>query len=89
MRGITGKQLNQRMRPRQVNRIFKSIAVKTELDTKQINGHSTRIGTARNLLNSDASIEKLIATVGWSEVDTVMQYFGINNLEAMRSQSTS
>ena len=69
-------------------RVFKSIAVKADLDPNQISGHSTRIGAAQDLLDSGASIGQIMAKVGWSKVDTVMRYVGVKNVEAMNSSST-
>ena len=64
-----------------------SLAVKAKLDPKQISGHSTRIGAAQDMLSGGASIGQIMAKVGWSKVDTVMRYVGINNIEAMNSPS--
>ena len=63
------------MDPGQINRLFKSIATRAELDPKDISGHSTRIG-------------QIIAKVGWSKVDTVTRSVGFNNIEAINSPST-
>jgi site-specific recombinase XerD len=88
LRGITGNRLNLAVDPGQISRIFKSLAVKAELDPEKISGHSTRIGAAQDLLVSGASIGQIMAKVGWSKVDTVMRYVGVNNIEAMNSPST-
>jgi site-specific recombinase XerD len=85
LRGITGNRLNSAMDPGQISRLFKSIAVKSDLDPKEISGHSTRIGAAQDLLDNGASIGQIMAKVGWSKVDTVMRYVGVNNIEAMNS----
>lgn len=87
LRGISGNQLNQAMDPGQISRIFKSLAVKADLDPKQISGHSTRIGAAQDLLDNGASIGQIMAKVGWSKVDTVMRYVGVNNINTMNSPS--
>ena len=44
------------MDPGQISGMFESIAVKADLDPKQISGHLTRIGAAQDLLDSGASI---------------------------------
>ena len=85
LRGITGKQLNQRMDPGQISRVFKSLTVKAELDPKQISGHSTRIGSAQDMLSGGASIGQIMAKVGWSKVDTVMRYVGVGDITALNS----
>ncbi len=87
LRGITGNRLNPAMDPGQISRVFKSIAVKADLDPKQISGHSTRIGAAQDLLDSGASIGQIMAKVGWSKVDTVMRYVGVGELSALQSES--
>lgn len=87
LRGITGKRLNQAMDPGQISRVFKSVAVKADLEPKQISGHSTRIGAAQDLLDNGASIGQIIAEVGWSKVDTVMRYVGVGELSALQSKS--
>ena len=87
LRGITGNRLNLAMDPGQISRVFKSLAVKADLNPKQISGHSTRIGAAQDLLDSGASIGQIMAKVGWSKVDTVMRYVGVTNIEATSSQS--
>lgn len=81
--GITGKRLKKAMDPGQMSRIFKSLAIKAALDPKQISGHSTRIGTAQDLLDSGASIGQIMAKVGWSKVDNVMRYVGVGTLTAL------
>jgi len=87
LRGITGNRLNLAMDPGQISRVFKSIAVKADLDPKQISGHSTRIGAARDMLSGGASFGQIMAKGGWSKVDTVMRYVGVNNIEAINSPS--
>jgi site-specific recombinase XerD len=87
LRGITGNRLNPAMDPGQISRVFKSIAVKAKLDPDQISGHSTRIGAAQDLLDGGASIGQIMAKVGWSKVDTVMRYVGVNNIEAIKLPS--
>ena len=82
-RGITGGHLHEGVDPGQISRVFKSIAVTTGLDPRRISGHSTRVGAAQDLLAEGASIGQIIAKVGWTKVDTVMRYTGINNLEAL------
>ena len=87
LRGITGKRLNLTMDPGQISLVFKSLAIKADIEPKQISGHSTRIGAAQDLLDGGASIGQIMAKVGWSKVDTVMRYVGVNYIEAMNSPS--
>lgn len=83
LRGITGNRLNLAMDPGQISRVFKSLALKADLDPKQISGHSTRIGAAQDMLLGGASIGQIMAKVGWSKVDTVMRYVGVGKLTAL------
>ena len=87
LRGITSKRLNQAMDPGQISRLFKSIAIKADLDPKEISGHSARIGAAQDMLSGGASIGQIMAKVGWSKFDTVMRYVGIGELSALQSKS--
>ena len=88
LRGITGNRLNLAMDPGQISRVFKSIAVKADLDPKQISGHTTRIGAAQDMLSGGASIGQNMAKVVWRKVYTVMRYVGVNSLEAISSKIT-
>lgn len=81
--GIMGKRFNQNMNPGQISRVFKSIAVKAELDSKEISDHSTRIGAAQYLLDGGASIRQIMAKVGCSKVDTMMRYVGVGTVTVL------
>ncbi len=80
---VMGHQLNQSMNPGQISRMFKSLAVKANLDPDKISGHSMRIGAAQDMLLRGASIGKIMAKFGWSKVDTVMRYVGVGTLTAL------
>ncbi|CAM3841657.1 tyrosine-type recombinase/integrase [Polynucleobacter antarcticus] len=61
----------------QINRIYKRIAMASNLDTtmiKKISGHSFRIGAAQDLLASGASMPTIMNRGRWSKSDTVMRY---------------
>jgi site-specific recombinase XerD len=61
----------------QINRIYKKIAQKAELDESEIeniSGHSIRVGAAQDLLNSGASMPIIMQRGRWSKTDTVMRY---------------
>ena len=47
---VIGHQLNQYMNPGQISRMFKSVAVKANLDPDKISGHPMRVGAAQDLL---------------------------------------
>jgi len=67
-RGITGGH---------INRIYKRIAAEAKLDAdmiEHISGHSMRVGSAQDLLNSGASLPMLLNRGRWTKTDTVMRY---------------
>ena len=67
-RGISGGQ---------INRIYKGLAAKAKLDpgmVEHISGHSMRVGSAQDLLNSGASMPMLMNRGRWTKTDTVMRY---------------
>ena len=88
LRGILGNRLNQAMDLGQISRVFKPLAAKSNLNPRQISGHSTRTGAAQDLLDGGESIGQIMAKVGWSKVETVMRYVGVNSLEAISSKTT-
>ena len=61
----------------QIGRIYKKLAEKSNIDSsiiKNISGHSTRIGGARDLMVSGVSLPVLMNRGSWSKSDTVMRY---------------
>ena len=77
LRGIQGDSINETLDPGQVARIFKSLAKQAQINPKRVSGHSTRIGAAQDLLNEDKTIGQIMAIGGWSKIDTVMRYVGL------------
>ena len=60
-----------------INRIYKRIAAQAKLDAhmvEHISGHSMRVGSAQDLLNSGASLPMLLNRGRWTKTDTVMRY---------------
>ena len=85
LRGIAGDRIKKSMDSGQVSRTFKSHALKAGIDPANVNGHSTRIGAAQDMLLGGASIGQIMAKVGWSKVDTVMRYVGVGDVTALNS----
>lgn len=86
-RGIRKKgELSDGLSSSHINRIFKRLAKKTNLDPitiQQISGHSMRVGAAQDLLLSGASMPMIMNRGRWSKTDTVMRYVesaGFNTL---------
>ena len=77
LRGIQGDSINDSLDPGQVARIFKSLAKQAQINPKRVSGHSTRIGAAQDLLNEGKTIGQIMAQVGWTKIDTVMRYVGL------------
>ena len=60
-----------------VNRIFKKRAKLIgidENDVRYISGHSTRVGSAQDLLGKGASLPQIMLAGGWKSTDMVMKY---------------
>jgi site-specific recombinase XerD len=77
-RGITKvNKTSKSLSCAQINRIFKSAAIKARLDQpliRNISGHSMRVGAAQDLLISGASLPMIMQRGRWSKADTVMRY---------------
>lgn len=89
LRGIQGDSINQSLYPGQVARIFKSLAEKSQIESAKISGHSTRIGAAQDLLNNGSSFGQIMAIAGWTKIDTVMRYSGLNQIDLRATQQGS
>ena len=63
--------------PAQINRIYKRLAIRAGLAenlTKQISGHSLRVGHAQDMVNTGESLPMIMSKGRWSKTDTVMRY---------------
>jgi integrase len=61
----------------QINRIYKRLAKRAELDKdliEQISGHSLRVGHAQDMVNSGESMPMIMSKGRWSKTDTIMRY---------------
>lgn len=77
-RGIKGTTiLGEGLSSSQINRIYKKLARKSQMEQtliKGISGHSMRVGAAQDLLKSGASLPIIMNRGRWSKPDTVMRY---------------
>ena len=77
-RGITKYDTpKQEIAGAQINRIYKQLAKKANLDSslvQRISGHSLRVGSAQDLLASGVSMPIIMNRGRWTKVDTVMRY---------------
>jgi integrase len=66
-----------KIKPSQINRIYKKLASRTSLpddQIKNISGHSFRVGGAQDLLASGATLPLIMVKGRWSKPDTAMRY---------------
>lgn len=86
LRGVRGGYITAQYGGGQVGRSFKRIARSCGLKpdvTAKISGHSTRVGSAQDLLLKGESLAQIMARVGWTKVDTVMRYVGLTPMQAL------
>ena len=78
LRSITATgRIKENINPSQINRIYKRIAEKTNIEAsivKNISGHSLRVGAAQDLLSSGASLPEIMNRGRWSKIDTAIRY---------------
>jgi len=78
LRSITAAgRIKENINPSQINRIYKRIAHKTNIEAsivKNISGHSLRVGAAQDLLSSGASLPEIMNRGRWSKIDTAIRY---------------
>lgn len=78
LRSITTTgRIKENINPSQINRIYKRIAEKTNIEAsivKNISGHSLRVGAAQDLLSSGASLPEIMNRGRWSKIDTAIRY---------------
>ena len=77
-RGVDrGQKITRTLGAGQVNRIYKRLAARANLDEElieKISGHSMRVGHAQDLVLSGASMPQIMSKGRWSKTDTVMRY---------------
>ena len=56
---------------RSFKRIARACGLQSDI-TEKISDHSTRVGSAQDLLLRGESLAQIMARVGWTKVDTVM-----------------
>jgi site-specific recombinase XerD len=87
-RGIKNNgQICESLNPGQINRIYKKMAIATQIPKEQISnisGHSFRVGAAQDLVRIGASLPVLMNRGRWSKPDTAMRY-----AEALELQKTN
>ncbi len=86
LRGIRRGHITSGYDSGQIGRTFKRIARACGVEAsiaEKISGHSTRVGSAQDLLLKGESLAQIMARVGWTKVDTVMRYVGLTPMQAL------
>ena len=86
LRGIRSGHITPAYDSGQIGRTFKRIACACGVEpniAEKISGHSTRVGSAQDLLLKGESLAQIMARVGWTKVDTVMRYVGLTPMQAL------
>ena len=86
LRGIRSGHITTSYDSGQIGRTFKRIARACGVEpsiAEKISGHSTRVGSAQDLLLKGESLAQIMARVGWTKVDTVMRYVGLTPMQAI------
>ena len=77
-RGVDkASNINNKLSAGQINRIFKKVAEKSNLDSRlvtNISGHSLRVGAAKELAKEGNGFPILMSKGRWTKIDTVMKY---------------
>jgi integrase len=77
-RGISQNgEVTEELGASQVNRIFKKLAKKSDINPKlieRISGHSMRIGSAQDMLTRGETLAKIMQRGRWTKPYTVMRY---------------
>jgi len=79
LRGLSGKTVANSLGSGQVSRILKKLAEKAQLPravTRNISGHSLRVGAAQDWTNKGISLPQIMVLGGWEKPDTVIRYIG-------------
>jgi len=77
MRAVRGHTIKNSLSPGQIARIFKTRATKAGTNcetTREISGHSLRVGRAQDMLSGGASLPQIMASGGWQKSATAMRY---------------
>jgi site-specific recombinase XerD len=79
LRGVHEGGVTKSLGAGQVGRILKGLAYRANLPgsmTKNISGHSLRVGAAQDWTNRGISLPQLMVLGGWEKPDTVIRYIG-------------
>jgi len=77
LRGLSKKSISPSLGSGQVSRILKRLAEKAQLPksiSRNISGHSLRVGAAQDWTNRGISLPQLMVLGGWEKPDTVIRY---------------
>jgi integrase len=77
LRGLSKKSVSPSLGSGQVSRILKRLAEKAQLPksiSRNISGHSLRVGAAQDWTNKGISLPQLMVLGGWEKPDTAIRY---------------
>jgi integrase len=57
-----------------VSKLFKKLAIKGELSSKKISGHSTRVGACQNMISAGLDVGEVMQAGGWKTPTMVARY---------------
>jgi len=84
LRGLSIKSISPSLGSGQVSRILKKLAEKAQLPksiSRNISGHSLRVGAAQDWANKGISLPQLMVLGGWEKPDTVIRYIGKSRIQ--------
>jgi len=86
-RGISPRgDILQSLKPAQINRIYKRIAINSKLSIEQIShisGHSIRVGATQDLLSSGYSLPIIMKLGRWAKPDTAIHYARFSSISVL------
>jgi site-specific recombinase XerD len=87
LRGLSKKSVSPSLGSGQVSRILKRLAEKAQLPksiSRNISGHSLRVGAAQDWTNKGISLPQLMVLGGWEKPDTVIRYISKSRIQLER-----
>jgi site-specific recombinase XerD len=90
LRALSRRSVSASLGSGQVSRILKRLAVKAQLPkavSRNISGHSLRVGAAQDWTSRGISLPQLMILGGWEKPDTAIRYVGSSrlNLEQLKN----
>jgi site-specific recombinase XerD len=87
LRALSIKSVSPSLGSGQVSRILKKLAEKAQLPksiSRNVSGHSLRVGAAQDWTNKGISLPQLMVLGGWEKPDTVIRYISKSRIQLER-----